>query len=239
MYVKYVCPPLWDRQMHFDVRLKRLEGTIDMQLTICVRESKIMTNFWISFPNDGWFVANVPHVFLLTIGCWFSCNFSRSPCSKNSSATNLAIRCWISQGLAIALTSHAVIIMPHNTSKCKKFRVKIFLNVLSLCTHPLHYEGGTYVLFSPDFASRIRHRQAISKIVISFWNTWPGRWRWSPTQPPASHAGSRQWRETAADKKGNNYHFIKYFGTIWFIFLSYIKLAGMSRRSAPGCFYLA
>ena len=54
---------------------------------------------------------------LLTIGCWFSLNFSMSPWSKNSSATIFAALCWTSQGLAIALTSQAVISIPHSTKE--------------------------------------------------------------------------------------------------------------------------
>lgn len=53
----------------------------------------------------------------ITIGCWLSCNFSKSPWSKNSSATSLAILCCTSHGFAIALTSQAVIRIPHNTAK--------------------------------------------------------------------------------------------------------------------------
>ena len=64
--------------------------------------------------------------FLLTMGCVLSLSFSRSPWSKNSSATRLAKRCCCSQGLAIALTSQAVISIPHRTAKKIK-RYKVFI----------------------------------------------------------------------------------------------------------------
>ena len=72
---------------------------------------------------------------LLTMGWVLSLNFSRSPWSKNSSATRLAKRCCCSQGLAIALTSQAVISMPHSTAKEKHETPKLISNFLTtLCS---------------------------------------------------------------------------------------------------------
>lgn len=62
---------------------------------------------------------------VLTIGWVLSLNFSRSPWSKNSSATRLAKRCCCSQGLAIALTSQAVISMPQSTEKKAHFNHQV------------------------------------------------------------------------------------------------------------------
>lgn len=53
---------------------------------------------------------------IIAIGFVLSCNFSKSPWSKNSSATSFATRCWTSHGFAMALTSQAVIIIPQSTA---------------------------------------------------------------------------------------------------------------------------
>lgn len=67
----------------------------------------------------------MPYLSIIAIGFVFSCNFSKSPWSKNSSATSLATRCWTSHGLAIALTSQAVIIIPHSTWINKKLYIYV------------------------------------------------------------------------------------------------------------------
>ena len=76
----------------------------------------------------------------LTIGWVLSLAFSRSPWSKNSSATRLARRCCCSQGLAMALTSQAVISIPQSTKKTrsdKKINSCLILLLVTKCFVPV------------------------------------------------------------------------------------------------------
>lgn len=68
---------------------------------------------------------------IIATGFVFSWSFSKSPWSKNSSATIFATRCWTSHGFAIALTSQAVIIMPHNTFQKERISIKTKMTTFS------------------------------------------------------------------------------------------------------------
>lgn len=100
---------------------------------------------------------------IIATGLVFSWSFSKSPWSKNSSATNFATLCWTSHGFAIALTSQAVIIIPHSTGNMDEKIIR-FIFVCCLLNRLLWFaiKGNVKATFSWILKS---HKCTINKTM--------------------------------------------------------------------------
>lgn len=168
-------------------------------LSRCIFSSLVSrkANIYISFEsflnvNESESSAKVYKKRWLTMGWVLSLNFSRSPWSKNSSATRFAKRCCCSQGLAMALTSQAVISIPHSTENFERFIFAFhqaeWSKIVDMTwkayngseSHNLifmEYEEWAYVLSFLALASQFRQCWPSPKIDLSYESRVPSRWR--------------------------------------------------------------